>query len=52
MGKKLPKDAEKLIKFYDEWIEEHNITDPEEKRKIWWAMFYASKEGREWEDLS
>jgi len=48
MGKKLPKDTEKLIKFYDEWIEEHNITDPEEKRKTWWAMFYASKEGREW----
>ena len=47
---KLPKEADKLIAFYDKWIEEHAITDSEEKRKLWWAMFYASKEGRDWKE--
>ena len=37
-----------LIEFYDAWILEHGVVDPEQKRRIWWAMFYACKEGREW----
>ena len=45
---KLPLDLKDLLKFYDGYIEEKRITDKAEKHRIWWAMFYCAKEGREW----
>jgi len=48
---KLPFDPKKLDEFYERYIKEKGITDKEQKRKIWWAMFYCAKEGREWTDL-
>ena len=44
----MPNTFQELIEFYDKWIKEHNIVDEEEKRKIWWAMFYCWKEKGEW----
>ena len=45
---KLPKDPKSLIEFYDKYIAERGIEDPNLKRKLYWAMFYCAKEGREW----
>ena len=47
---KLPFDPEELIKIYDNYIKEKGITDKEQKRRIWWAMFYCAKEGTEWRE--
>lgn len=49
---KLPSDIVDLLEFYDRWIKDRQITDKEQKRKIWWAMFYAWKEKREWIDYA
>lgn len=45
---KLPSDPKGLIEFYDRYVEEHGVVDSELKRKLWWAMFYCAKEGRDW----
>jgi len=44
----LPFEPEKLDKIYSQYIKEKGITDPEQKRQIYWAMFYAAKEKRLW----
>lgn len=42
-------DVSELICFYDEFIKDRKILMPSEQAsKIWWAMFYAWKEGKDW----
>jgi len=51
MGKiKLPFAPQELIAFYEEYCRRHRITDKEQKRKLWWAMFYHAKDGIPWQD--
>ena len=45
---KLPFAPKELIEFYDRYIEERGIVDKDLKRRIWWAMFYCAKEGKDW----
>jgi len=45
---KLPFAPKELIEFYDKYIGEKGIVDKVLKRRIWWAMFYCAKEGRDW----
>jgi len=44
----IPFEPEKLDKIYSQYIKEKGITDPEQKRRIYWAMFYAAKEQKPW----
>jgi len=40
---------QELIPFYDAYCKERNIKmGTEQAHKIWWAMFYCAKEGKEW----
>lgn len=41
--------TEELIAFYDAYVKKHGIFDSEEKRRIWWAMFYCCKECGSWD---
>ena len=41
--------AEELIAFYDTYLKKHAIFDPEQRRRIWFAMFYRYKEGGSWD---
>jgi len=48
---KLPFAPKELIEFYDKYIGEKGIVDKVLKRRIWWAMFYCAKEGRDWDNI-
>lgn len=38
-----------LIKFFDDYCRLHEIKlGSKEAHNVWWSMFYARKEGREW----
>lgn len=38
-----------LIKFFDDYCRLHEIKlGSKEAHNVWWSMFYAHKEGREW----
>ncbi len=42
-------DTAELIDFYDSYCKERGIKKrTKEAHDIWWAMFYAHKEGRDW----
>ena len=46
----IPFDPKALNEFFERYIKEKNIQDPEKRRRIFWAMFYAAKEGRPWKN--
>ena len=36
--------------FYEKWVKEKEIADPEIKNEVWWAMQYCSRNRTPWEE--
>ena len=46
----LPKDSKELRAFYDSWVKEKGIADPETRNEVWSAMQYCSRNRTPWEE--